>query len=227
MIEGVVFDLDHTLFDRYETMRQSSSFFFDKAGDILPDGVTQQAFTQALCDADRRFIPYGWPKVFETLCDNRFIREGYRFEDYRQALLYSFSKVAVPFPFTKPVLRNVRERGLKCALLTNGFGELQQKKLQMLDLTDAFDAALMLENGMKKKPDPEPFLTMAKMLGLSPDRLMYVGDNPFNDVQGSRNAGYLPVWVRTTGVWLDEVERAPYEIDDLRGLPALLDRLIG
>lgn len=225
MIRGVVFDLDHTLFDRYATMRAVAPYFFKEAGDLLPDGVTKEQFIDALCDADRNFVIYGWPAVFEALRKGEMLRDSYPFEDYSKALLSSFSKVAVPFDFAKPTLHILRERGLKLALLTNGFGELQWKKLRMLGLENEFDATLMLEKGMKKKPEPEPFLTIAQDLGIPPEELVYVGDNPINDVQGSRNAGYLPVWVRTTGVWPDGIEPAPYAIDDVSELPDLLDRI--
>lgn len=224
MIKGVVFDLDHTLFDRYATMRECAPYFFEKAGDILPDGISRDDFFLALCDSDRSHVMYGWPAVFASLCKKGVVREGYPFEQYRDALIGSFYIAAVPFPFARPTLDALRERGYKCALLTNGFAKLQWNKLRMLGLEDAFDATLMLENGTKKKPEPEPFLTMSEMLGIPPHQLMYVGDNPINDIKGARGAGYIPVWVRTTGVWADGIERAPYEIDDVSELLTLLDQ---
>ena len=225
MIRGVVFDLDHTLFDRYATMQAAAPYFFEEAGDLLPDGVTREQFIDALCDADRNFVMYGWPAVFEALRKGGMLRDSYPFEQYSRSLIGSFYKVAVPFDFAKPTLRALRDRGLKIALLTNGFAELQWKKLHMLGLENEFDATLMLERGMKKKPEPEPFLDLAQTLGIPPKELIYVGDNPINDVQGARNAGYLPVWVRTTGVWPDSIEPAPYAIDDVSELPSLLDRI--
>ena len=66
---------------------------------------------------------------------------------------------------------------------------------------------------------------MAELLGAAPEELLYVGDDPFNDVGGAYAAGYTPVWVKTSGIWPEGERRAPYEIDNLRGLPPLLDRL--
>ena len=55
---------------------------------------------------------------------------------------------------------------------------------------------------------------------------MYVGDNPLNDVQASREAGFIPVWVRTTGTWVyPDIEKPECQIDHIRELPALLAQL--
>ena len=52
--------------------------------------------------------------------------------------------------------------------------------------------------------------------------MVYVGDHPLNDIDGARKAGCVPVWVKTTGVWDDEIATAPYEVDTVADIPALL-----
>ena len=52
------------------------------------------------------------------------------------------------------------------------------------------------------------------------------GDNPLNDVFASRNAGYIPVWVATTGTWIfGDLKRADYEIETIAEIPELVHKL--
>jgi FMN phosphatase YigB (HAD superfamily) len=57
---------------------------------------------------------------------------------------------------------------------------------------------------------------------------MYVGDHPINDIDGSRNAGYTPVWVKTTGYWcFEEIPRAEYEVETVAEIPDLVAQING
>lgn len=228
MIRGVVFDLDNTLFDRRATLRLVFPHLLNaiRSANALPDGVTADALAKAWYDADRRLCMYGWPVIYRHLLDNGFLLPSFSFEEYRDAVLDAFGRGAVRFDYAAGVLEDVKQRGLACALLTNGFEELQRKKLKAIGLENAFDAILTPEPGENKKPHPEFFLRMADQLGFRPEELIYVGDDPFADVGGAYRAGYLPVWVKTSGIWPEGEKRAPYEIDDVSQLPALLDRIL-
>lgn len=228
MIRGVVFDLDNTLFDRKATLRLVFPHLLAavRAANALPDGVSGDDLAQAWYDADRRLCMYGWPVIHRHLIENGFLRPSFPFEAYRDAVLDAFGRGAVRFDYAAGVLEDVKRRGLLCGLLTNGFEELQRKKLKAIGLENAFDAILTPGPGENKKPHPEFFHRMAGLLACRPDELIYVGDDPFADVGGAYGAGYLPVWVKTSGIWPEGEKRAPYEIDDVSRLPALLDRLL-
>ena len=67
---------------------------------------------------------------------------------------------------------------------------------------------------------------MSRRLGIPANELLYVGDNPLNDVKGSRDAGYIPVWVKTIGNWcFEDIERCEFEVDNVGQLPALLEKI--
>jgi putative hydrolase of the HAD superfamily len=54
---------------------------------------------------------------------------------------------------------------------------------------------------------------------LPPEEVLYVGDSPFADVLGARNAGMPVAWVNRYGAKLPDTVPAPdLEITDLRGL---------
>lgn len=218
MIRGVVFDLDHTLFDRYATLRailpEARSRF------SLAEGITDEKLTEAWIAADRRYVHFGWPKMFGELAKTGVFADPAPAPNELGAFLRdTFSRVAVPFPDARPVLCELRRRGLRLAVITNGKSALQRKKLEMIGLTDLFDEILVSEEAGVEKPDPAIFRVMERRLGLPADELCYVGDNEVNDVKGARAAGWLPVWIRTTGSWeFPEIPVPRYCVDTLREL---------
>ena len=225
-ITGAVFDLDHTLFDRYATLRSLSPFLTERLSEDLLPGIGPGEFYEEFAEVDRMSVVVGWEGLFAALVDRGILRKEAAYPRFRDSLREAFKRNAVRFPFEDEFFAALRERALKTALITNGSEELQGAKLRLLGMAPRFDE-VMIADGRKipQKPDPAPFRMMAERLGERPENLLYVGDNPVNDVDGSRRAGYVPVWVRTTGVWHDGIERAPYEIDSVRELPELIDRL--
>ncbi len=60
MIKAVVFDLDHTLFDRYETLRLVVPRFKDYFK--INDGITDEYIYEKICWADKQYVHLGWKK---------------------------------------------------------------------------------------------------------------------------------------------------------------------
>lgn len=221
MIRGVVFDLDHTLFDRYATLTRIAPYFcsyFD-----VQDGVTAQTLAPLWCEADRQFVHLGWQAIHQYLIDQGVFCTAPTYEVYNKFLLGMFRRIAVPFDCTVSLLDSLHAQGYKLGLITNGSSETQRSKLRILGIEDKFDYVLITGEFGVHKPNPEPFLAMAEKLSAKPSALLYVGDNPENDVDASRKAGYTPVWVRTTGTWVyPDIEKPALQIDHVRELPALL-----
>ena len=57
-----------------------------------------------------------------------------------------------------------------------------------------FDCLLSAELARHDKPDPEVYLTAARLLGLDPSRIMMVASHPF-DLQGARSVGFKTAFV--------------------------------
>ncbi len=221
--EGVVFDLDHTLFDRYATLKALTPDFCRLFDDVI--AVDESKAAEMLIECDKKYIYYGWSKIFEVLCQNGMFKSLPAYERYRDTLLTLFQKHAIPFPFTYSLLDELRSRGLKLGLITNGKGYIQRRKLELLKLTDAFDYPLLCGEFGVQKPDRAPFDHMVKMLGIPAEKLLFVGDNPICDVDASRKAGYTPVEILTTDCTLPDVEAAKLRLNTVESLPALIDLL--
>lgn len=229
MIRGVVFDLDHTLFDRYATLRKVLPTFYAHYRKQIPADLTMDAFIERFIALEKRHVHFGWKKLMRACADDGIFASmsDEEFKEVIHFILHScWTMDAVAYPFTESTLRKLRDMGYKVAIITNGSHDIQARKIQILGLDALTDEILISGDIGVHKPNAEPFLLMSQRLGIPPHELMYVGDNPVNDVDGSRNAGYLPVWVKTTGYWcFEDVQRAPYDVETVEQIPALLQHI--
>jgi len=227
MIKGVVFDLDHTLFDRYGTLTECSPLYYEKFKDYLAPGLGIEDVATTLIYADKEYIYRGgFARINKYLYESGFFTKPMDNRLYVDIIWDGFSKIAVPFPFTYTVLEEIREAGYKVGLITNGREDVQGAKINLLGLESYFDEIIICSTPELRKPNSLPFEMMAEKLGISPKELVYVGDNPTNDVDASRRAGYTPVWVNTSGKWqFDDIPRAEHEIDTVADLYAVLNKL--
>ena len=228
MFRAIVFDLDHTLFDRYATLRATLHAFYDHYRDKIPQDLPCDEFIEKLIEIEKYYIYYDWSAVFKQCAKQGMI--DFDDEQAKEAVKIIVGKcwpiAAVEYPFTKPTLKKLRDMGYKIGLITNGSHNSQHLKLNKLGIEDMFDEIITTGDVGAHKPAAEPFEVFSQRIGISPEEMMYVGDHPLNDVEGSRRAGYTPVWVKTTGTWFfDDIEKAPYEVDTVAELPELLAKI--
>ena len=80
-------------------------------------------------------------------------------------------------------------------LLTNGFAEVQSRKLKKFpEIRDHAAVVLVSEETGHMKPHPRVFDVAAERAGTSPDRILYVGDSWRSDVEGGTRAGWRVAW---------------------------------
>ena len=101
----------------------------------------------------------------------------------------------------------------KVASLTNGNANVMR-----LEIGKYFDVHLSSEEVGVKKPDRMMFNQVSCSLEIPHQRILHVGDNPVDDVQGAVDAGLKSIWInRTQNPWpLDSTD--PHEIRDLSAL---------
>lgn len=78
------------------------------------------------------------------------------------------------------------------------------------------------EDGVPPKPDPAPFLICLEKMGLKPQAAAYLGDDWRIDIQGARQVGLWPVWLKHRSVrrnWPPGDDTVPV-IDNLEPLVA-------
>lgn len=118
-----------------------------------------------------------------------------------------------------PALDRLRSR-YRLATLTNGNADLVT-----IGLAHHFHVRLNARDIGAAKPDPRTFARLAADMGLRPEEILHVGDEPYADVDGARRSGLHTVWVdRGVFAWPQDVEPASWRVTHLGEIAA---RLIG
>ena len=92
MIKAISFDLDHTLFDRYETLKKIVPFF--KEGFKISEGITDDFIYENLSWADKNFVHIGWTKIFAHLCSKGIFAEIPEYQEYEDFVISKFKEIA-------------------------------------------------------------------------------------------------------------------------------------
>lgn len=196
MIKAVVFDLDHTLYDRYGTIELAAHTVRQKF--TVREGITDAEIAKTWTEYDKRWVHHGLDKLYTELANSGIFTEPPALDDMITLHYDTYTAFFAPYDFAIPTLKELKKRGFAVALITNGRPYVQRKKIEMLGLAELFDEIIVGGEFGLQKPRAEIFYEMASRLGIKTDEMMYVGDNPINDVKGSADAGCVPVWVKTT-----------------------------
>ncbi|MFF4323154.1 HAD family hydrolase [Streptomyces sp. NPDC001568] len=102
------------------------------------------------------------------------------------------------FPDVLPVLDTLAG-AYRHGVLTNSSLANQDPKLRRLGLRERFEVLVCAAELGVSKPEAAAFLSACEALGLPPDEVAYVGDQPEIDARGARDAGLTAVWLDRTG----------------------------
>jgi putative hydrolase of the HAD superfamily len=94
-------------------------------------------------------------------------------------------------PEAAGALAALRDEGLRIGMLSNTHWPraFHEHFLQRDGLVDLIDARLYTSEMPFQKPHPSAFLTAADALGVAPERAVFVGDRPWDDISGAKAAG--------------------------------------
>ena len=110
----------------------------------------------------------------------------------------------------------------KIGILTNGSIENQMKKIKNAGLDRVFQKEIYISEQYKiSKPDKEIFEILIKNLNLKPSEILYVGDNPLNDIFGAKQVGIKTCWLSNERKW-NESFMFDIEINNLIELKNLI-----
>jgi len=207
MKKVIYFDIDDTLYRRYDPFRAAAETFFGAPG------TWQQAFemTQKRCEevyfpvlrgemtAEEGFV-YRYQKGFEDVGIHLDRQQAIAFRDaYQEAQQHITLD-----PDIRELLERCREVYDGIGLITNGKGPHQRAKIGQLGLTKWVDEKLIVISGEIgiEKPEPGIFAYAANLADAVPAELTYVGDSVENDILPAKKAGWSAVlwdWKNVSG----------------------------
>ena len=195
-IQAVLFDLDNTLTHRGQSIGAYSQFLAQRyAAQLLEMDLPK---IQRIIN---RIDNGGYPKKEELTHPSIGASVAYALlqelhwktvPDLKELSAFwfeYFGRHAVAMPGAEFLLQNLKQKRYKLAVISNGGHATRLNILQGLGFTHYFDEIVSSELAGISKPKPEIFLQTSVKLGIVPERCLFIGDHPVNDVQGALGAG--------------------------------------
>ncbi|WP_222984913.1 YjjG family noncanonical pyrimidine nucleotidase [Flagellimonas meishanensis] len=204
-ITDVFFDLDHTLWD----FEKNSALTFQKIFEEHQIGVDLDDFLTIYSPINLEFWKLyrenriSKPQLRYRRLKLTFDQLGTQVSDVTiDALAHDYiahlSSFTHLMPNTMEILGYLAPK-YRLHIITNGFQEVQEKKLKGSKIRDYFNQIVNSETAGVKKPHPYIFelaLTKAKT---SPRNSMMIGDNLAADIQGAKAVGMEAIHFNCNG----------------------------
>lgn len=92
------------------------------------------------------------------------------------------------FPFTHETLQALTDRGYQLHIITNGFNEVQGRKLKNCKLEPYFNQVITSEDAGANKPSLQIFNYALDICDAKPENSLMIGDDLTTDIAGAANA---------------------------------------
>ena len=134
--------------------------------------------------------------------------------------LLNLYKVLSPYPEVKEVLKSLKDKKYRLAILSNGTPDLLNELVQSNQLNNLFDDLFSVEDVKIYKPDSKVYDLPIKKYKIKPEEIIFLSANTW-DVSGGGNYGYNSVWVNRNKSYFDNLDYHPK--NEIGNLTQLLD----
>ena len=132
--------------------------------------------------------------------------------------LLNLYKVLSPFDEVQEVLKTLKQKKLKLAILSNGTPALLNELVKSNRLDNLFDDLFSIEQVGVYKPDSKVYDMPIKKYQIQKDEVAFLSSNTW-DVSGGGNYGYNSIWVNRNNNIFDNLDYKPnLEIKNLKDL---------
>ena len=213
-VKAVIFDAYGTLFDVNSAAEKCKNQIGDKwEGFANYWRTTQLEYTwlRSLMKKHKDF----W-KVTEDSLDKSMKAFNVN-PNMREELLSLYKKLST-FPEVNEILKNLKDKNLKLAILSNGSPELLNELVNSNNLKEIFDDLFSIEEVKIYKPDNKVYEIPINKYKIKPEEIYFLSSNTW-DVSGGGNYGYQSIWVNRNDNIFDNLDYKPnYEIKNLKQL---------
>ena len=213
-IKAIIFDAYGTLFD----VNSAAEKCKDKIGDKWESfanywRTTQLEYTwlRSLMNRHKDF----W-KVTEDSLDKSM--KAFNINPSMRNELLDLYKVLSPFKEVPKVLKILKEKKFKLAILSNGNPALLNELVKNNNLDNIFDDLFSIEQVGIYKPDSKVYDMPIQKYSIQKDEVAFLSANTW-DVSGGGNYGYQSIWVNRNKNIFDNLDYKPrLEIKNLKDL---------
>lgn len=186
---GILFDMDGVLIDSEPTHEKAIIALSRELGEELTDEATIHSFK----GAPEKFMASRLIEIYpeQTRTAPELIR--------RKVALYAslFADHVQLIPQAMDFLQASRGKNRLHGLTTSASRVTQRLSFETFGFARYFDAIITGEDIINGKPDPEPFLSTASLLGLDPAACIVIEDS-INGVRSGSAAGCTVIAITTT-----------------------------
>ena len=213
-VKAIIFDAYGTLFD----VNSAAEKCKDKIGDKWEGfanywRTTQLEYTwlRSLMNRHKDF----W-KITEDSLDKSM--KAFKIDSSMKNELLDLYKILSTFPEVTEVLKKLKEKNYKLAILSNGTPSLLNELVKSNNLDNIFNDIFSIEEVKVYKPDSKVYDIPIKKYQIKKNEVAYLSANTW-DVSAGGNYGFNPVWVNRDNNIFDNLDYKPQnEIGNLKEL---------
>lgn len=219
MIKAIVFDLDDTLISERDYIKSG----FKYVSKIISDRYKLD--NNEVYEVMRELFKESPKNVFNRVLDNFNIK--YKKEEVLY-LVKEYREHKPNIEFYKdviPTINKLRNNGYKLGIITDGYKETQNKKIDVLNCKTLFDEIIITDELGKEywKPHERSYKLMSKKLNVDLSEMVYIGDNEAKDFVTANLLGVKTIRIeRINGIYKENLlsnrYKAKYKLDCLEDL---------
>jgi 2-haloacid dehalogenase len=215
-IKAIVFDAYGTLFDVNSAAEKCKGKIGDKWEGFANFWRTTQLEYTWLRSLMKRHKDF-W-QITEDSLDKSM--KAFKIDSSMKSELLNLYKVLSPYPEVKEVLKKLKEKECRLAILSNGTPTLLNELVKSNNLENIFDDLFSIEEVGIYKPDSKVYDIPIKKYQIKADKVAFLSANTW-DVSGGGSYGYNAIWVNRNNNIFDNLDFKPKS--EINNLTQLLD----
>jgi len=184
-VKAFIFDLDGTIIDSRDGIVETVYSFLKAKGVTSRKDEIAALFGTPIEDLLQKFMPMEPKEKITTLVN-----------EIRQIYAQNHLQLVKLFPGTRGLLQSLKKAGFKVGLASTKFKPFILEALEHFNLTTFFDVIVSGYEVKKHKPAPDLLLYAAKLLDITPEDCVYIGDSK-TDVLAGKAAKMATILVST------------------------------
>jgi len=213
-IKAIIFDAYGTLFDVNSAAEKCKDKIGDKWEAFANYWRTTQLEYTWLRSLMKRHKDF-W-QVTEDSLDKSM--KTYEIDSSMRDELLDLYKILSTFKEVPEILKSLKEKDFKLAILSNGTPTLLNQLVKSNNLDNLFDDLFSIEEVGIYKPDSKVYDIPIKKYNIKKNEVAFLSANTW-DVSGGGNYGYNSIWVNRNNNIFDNLDYVPkHQIKDLSKL---------
>ena len=203
-IKAIIFDAYGTLFDVNSAAEKCKDKIGDKWENFANYWRTTQLEYTWLRSLMKRHKDF-WQVTEDSLEKSMKV---FKIDSSMRNELLNLYKILSPFSEVPEVLKNLKKKNYKLAILSNGTPSLLNELVKSNNLENVFDDILSIEEVKIYKPDSKVYDIPIKKYRVQKNQIFFLSANTW-DVSGAGNYGYNSVWVNRNNNIFDNLDYKP------------------